>query len=173
MRIYSGQTPMIARDIIDTLAKTDAIEVGAELHDEAVADIESVLREYIRTNREISDQARDLARARGGGTQVVQRIKRKLAKERRFAYGEDAQEWIVEQMIEILLYSANIEEVFEDDRILRRTINKVIKRYDNTEDELDKEARGKLKNLQEGSAAWDLEYNKLLGNLKRQKGLSE
>ncbi|MEL6179217.1 MAG: DUF507 family protein [Myxococcota bacterium] len=171
MRIYSGQVRLISRDVIDDLKSNGQIEIDDTYYDEAIADIEAILREYIRTDREIHEEAREQARARGGGSQMVHRIKRKLAKRRRFSYGEEAQEWIVEQMIEILLYSDHVEEVYADDRQLRRAINKVLKRYLETDDELEKEARSKLKNLEEGSAAWDIEYEKLMGNLKKQKGL--
>lgn len=172
MRIYSGQVRLISRDVIDDLKTSGHIDIEDEYYDEAVTDVEAVLREYIRTDREIHEEAREIARARGGGNQTIHRIKRKLARQRRFSYGDEAQEWIVEQMIEILLYSGNIEEVYADDRDLRRAINKVLKRYTNVDDELEKEARSKLKNLEEGSAAWDVEYEKLMGNLKKQKGLA-
>ena len=172
MRIYRGQVRLISRDVIDDLKDRGLLEVETEFYDEAVADVEAILQEYIRTDREIHEEAREEARARGGGSQMVHRIKRKLAKRRRFSYGDEAQEWIVEQMIEILLYSANIEEVYATARDLRVAINKVLRRYVNVDDELEKEARSKMKNLQEGSAAWDLEYERLMGNLKKQKGLT-
>jgi hypothetical protein len=95
-----------------------------------------------------------------------------LAKERDFCGRDDALDWITQQTIEILLYSSNIEEVFGNDRDLRRAIAKVVRAHsENLESELDQAVRGRLKNLEEGSMAWDVEYERALGDVKRKKGL--
>jgi hypothetical protein len=39
------------------------------------------------------------------------------------------------------------------------------------ESEVHKEVRSKIKNLEEGSAAWDIEYQKVMERLKRTKKL--
>lgn len=170
MRIFRGQVPLIARDIIDTLVKQELIEVDPDRYSDAVEDMSAILSEYLKTDRELTDRARDESGSRGG--KAFNRAKRRMARARGFAYGPDAQEWIVEQMLEMLLYTGNIEEVYGDDRALRRQINLVFRNYSGVENELDREARGKLKNLEEGSAAWELEYDRLIGNLKKQRGLS-
>ena len=171
MRLYRGQARTIARDLCERLVELEAIEIDPMLKEEAEKDIESVLLEYIRTDREITDEARETAQTRGLGNAAFGRIKRRLAKDRGFGIGDDAVEWIVTQLTEILLHSGNIEEVYADDRDIRKTINKVLKTHANIEDELDREVRGKLKNLEEGSNAWDIEYERALGSLKRNKGL--
>ena len=172
MRLYMGQVSTISREILDTLKKSELIDVEPESRIEAQLDLESVLKEYIRTDRELNDEAREVVRQKGLGSNAFFRTKRQLAKRRNFAVGDEALEWVVGQLIEILLYSANIEEVYADDRKLRRIIGRILKSHLDVESELDKEVRGKLKNLEEGSQAWDVEYQKLMSNIKKQKGLT-
>ena len=171
MRIYPGQASAIARDLIDLLLKDDLVELIEGHRADAELDLESVIREYIRTDREINDEAREVTRQRGLGNNAFGRIKRRLARDRGFGIGDDAIEWIVTQLTEMLLYSSNIDEIYADDRELRRYINKALKLHANLETELDREVRGKLKNLEEGSNAWDLEYEEAMKALKRNKGL--
>jgi len=39
------------------------------------------------------------------------------------------------------------------------------------DDELDEEVRRKIKNLEEGTATWEIEYSKVLDQMKRNRGL--
>ncbi len=172
MRIYSGQARLIARELIELLVKEELIELLPDQRIEAQMDVESILREYIRNDREINEEARDTVRARGLGNGAMGRIKRRLAKERGFGIGDEAREWLVQQTIEMLLYSNNIDEVYAEDRELRRAVNRVLNNYTNTDNEIDREARSKLKNLEEGSAAWDIEYQRAMDAIKRNKGLT-
>lgn len=171
MRLYYGQARAIAREIVTALVKSELLEVGTESRPEAEGDVEAIVREYIRNDRDLTEQARETLRARGLGNNHFGKIKRRMAKERGFGVGDEAVNWLVDQTIEMLLYSNNVEEVYGEDRELRRAINLVLKSHSETETELDREVRGKLKNLEEGSQAWELEYGKALDILKRNKGL--
>jgi len=75
-------------------------------------------------------------------------------------------------MLEGLMHSRNIEEVFAEDHEMRRKIATVMNKYLGIDEEIDREARGRLKNLREGSAEWDVEYERIVGQLKRARGLS-
>ena len=172
MRIYPGQAKTIARELIHELTDSEAIEVDPELVQEAEADVESVILQYIRTDREINDEVREVIHARGLGNNAFGRIRRRIAKERDFCGRDDALDWITQQAIEILLYSNHVEEVFGEDRDLRKVIAKVVRAHAaNIENELDLQVRGRLKNLEEGSTAWDIEYERAMGDVKRKKGL--
>lgn len=172
MRLYSGQVRVIAREILDDLVKAAAVEIDEGREEDARLDLEAVLKEYIRVDRELSEQARDLVRERGMGNSAFAKTKRQLAKQIEFKVGEDAMTWIIDQCIEMLLYTDNIAEVFSDDLALRVIVRAVLRRYDDTETELDREVRGKLKHLEEGSTSWDIEYQRAMDNIKRTKGLN-
>lgn len=171
MRLYTGQVRVIAREMLDDLLKADAVEVEDGCEEEARLDLESVLKEYIRVDRDLNEKTRELVRDRGMGSAMFTKTKKRLAKEIDFKVGEDAITWIIDQCIEMLMYSANIGEVFVDDKDLRVVLRTVLRRYNETETELDREVRGKLKHLEEGSTSWDIEYQRAMQNLKRTKGL--
>ena len=67
MRLFSGKIPTIADQVIRTLTAEGHVEVLTENEDETRLDVESVLREYLRTEREIEEEARDILEARGLG----------------------------------------------------------------------------------------------------------
>jgi hypothetical protein len=46
-----------------------------------------------------------------------------------------------------------------------------MKKHLDVDDEIDKEARSRLKHLQEGTSAFDIEYNKTVEQIRRARGL--
>jgi hypothetical protein len=70
--------------------------------------------------------------------------------------------------------SPHIEEIYGADNELRAKMTPILKRYTASRDnELDEAVRSKIKNLEEGSAAWDIEYERVLERVRRNKGLDE
>src|SRR5690606_25709834 len=57
MRLFSGKIPLIAEEIVTSLTAAEDIEV--ESRDEVQSDLEAVLAEYLRTEREIVDEAKN------------------------------------------------------------------------------------------------------------------
>ena len=170
MRLYHGQVPVIAEEMLRMLLRNEELEVAEENIEEAQLDIESVLREFIRMDRELTDRARDVV-AQSGGQQSIGRVKRQLAKEKQFKVGDDAVAYIIDQLIETFLHSYFVEEVFAEDNEIRKRLAPILKKYTQVEEELDQEVRTKIKNIEEGSAVWDIEYQKVMDNLKRKKKL--
>jgi hypothetical protein len=85
--------------------------------------------------------------------------------------GDEGIEYVIGQMIEFLLVSRNVEEVYADDQTLRRKINGIFKKHLDVDDEIDREARARLKHLQEGTQAFEIEYAKTIELLRRSRGL--
>jgi len=168
MRLYGGQVPIIAEEILRVLVRSGDLEVAEENVPEVELDIQSVLREYIRMDRDITSRAREESTRSGVG---MMRVKRQLAREKNFEVGEDALGYIINQLIEAFLHSHYVEEVFSEDHDLRKRIRPILKRHMAVDEELDREVRDKIKNLEEGSQSWDIEYQKVMGNVKRNKGL--
>ena len=88
-----------------------------------------------------------------------------------FKTGDEGIEYIINQMIEFLLISRNVEEVFAADNTLRQKIFAVMKKHLDVDDEIDREARARLKHLPEGTTAFDIEYNKIVEQIRRARGL--
>lgn len=170
MRLYSGKYRIIATEILEDLEKAELVELTAEGKPEAELDIVGVLREYNRMDRELGERARDMA---GDDPRANHfQMKRRLAKEKGFKLGDDGLEYIVAQLIEIFMQSAHFEEIYGEDRELRARITPILKRHTaDQEDVLDREVRSKLKNLEEGSAAFDIEYERVMQRIRSKKGL--
>lgn len=166
MRLYGGQVTVLSQEILRTLVKAGDLEISQENMPEVELDIQAVLREYIRMDREITHRAKDIAARGSEGYGSMYRIKRKLAKEKNFVIGEEAIEYMINQLIETFFHSNFVDEVFAEDHDLRRRINPIMRKHMNKEEELDREVRDKIKNLEEGSAAWEVEYQKVLSKLK-------
>jgi uncharacterized protein len=94
-----------------------------------------------------------------------------MADVRGFRMGDEGIEYIIGQMLEFLLISRNVEEVFSDDPTLRKKIFSVMKKHLDVDEEIDRETRSRLKHLQEGTPAWDVEYQKVVDQIRRAKGL--
>ncbi len=171
MRLYPGKVNAIATDRVQALASSGDIEVADEMLSEVVLDVESVLREYIRVDRDVTDRAREKISREGLEFTQLNKIKQKIAEERNFGVGDRAVEYITKQIIEALLHSRHVEEVFGEDHVLRRTLREVINRHTHVDDDLDQEVRRRIKNLQEGTNTWEIEYQKVMGDLRRLKGL--
>lgn len=169
MKLYPGKIPTMAQEMAAALTSGGDIEIREEERNEVELDIASVLREYVRVEREITDQARELIARRDLDFTSLSKLKTRIADERGFGLGEDAVEYIVRQVIEMLLHSVHVEEVFAEDNVLRRKMAEVLGRYMNEDNELDREVRRRIKNLQEGTTGWEIEYRRLMEDLRRTK----
>ena len=169
MRLYSGKIPGLATEIVKTLVEAGDIEVIDRA--EAEMDVQAVLKEYLRLDREITDKAKDMLQKRNLPYEQFGKVKRALAGEKAFGLGEDGLEWMTNQMIESFMQSPHIEEVFVDDSVMRKRMSDILKKNMLVDEELDEEVRRRIKNLQEGTSTWEIEYGKVLDQIKRNRGL--
>ena len=100
-------------------------------------------------------------------------MKRALAGEKGFGLGEEGLDWMTTQMIESFMQSQHIAEIFVDDTVLRKRMTDVLKKHMQVDEELDEEVRRRIKNLEEGTSTWEVEYGKVLDQIKRNRGLDQ
>jgi uncharacterized protein len=173
MRIYRGKIELTVEEILGGLMKGGLIEVEPGSQEEARKDLESVLIEYSRMAREINDKAKDIAQKRGLDYSAIGRLRRGMAKEHNFGLDDDALDYIVQQMIEIMFSSHHVEEVFGEDHELNRAIAPILRKNMSIDEELDREVREKIKHLEdaEGTVNWEIEYQQRKEELERLKKL--
>ena len=169
MRLYTTKIPLIGSEVVKALLDEAAIAVTDRA--EAELDVQAVLKEYVRLDREVTDKAKDLLQSKGLPYEQFGRVKRSIAEEKKFALGDEGLGWITDQLIESFLNSPHIDEVFVEDSVLRRTMATVLKRHMAADGELDAEVRRRIKNLEEGTATWEVEYSKALEQIKRNRGM--
>ncbi len=173
MRLYSGKVSTISREVIDVLSEAGDIEVLPDMLEEAVLDVQAILKEYLRVEKEIGEEARELINKRGLDHTAFGRTKRKIADQRGFGLGEDAIGWISNQIIDMLMHSGHIEEVFAEDHEIRAKVARILRKHMSTDEDLDREVRRRIKNLEEGTETWDIEYAKVKEALERLQGIGK
>ncbi len=171
MKLYSGKVELISADVIRSLVQAGDIEV-TDAH-EAELDVASVLNEYLRVDRELTERAKDIMEIRGLSYSAFGKTKRALADQRDFGLGEEGLSWMATQLIETFMHSKHIDEIFADDAALRRRIKDVIRKHTAIDEELDKEVRQRIKNLEEGTQSWDIEYKRVMDQMKQKHGIKE
>ena len=79
---------------------------------------------------------------------------------------------MIDQLLSLLFHSKNVDEIFAEDTELRKKITNILRKHMDVGGELDEEVRSKIKNLEEGTASFEIEYQRVMGELKRKKGLT-
>src|SRR5262245_49972418 len=113
MRLYSGKISVIGSEIVKTLVDDGDISVLDRA--EAELDVQAVLKEYLRLEKELTEKAKDVLQKRGLPYEQFGKVKRALAGEKGFGLGEEGLDWMTAQMIESFMQSPHVEEVFVDD----------------------------------------------------------
>jgi len=169
MRLHGPRVPQIAHDMITALVKGKDIET--ESPNEVQADIEAVLNQYVRDEQSVQERARDLMAARGLSQNELPRLKKLVADEKHIKLGDDAIDYLLDQLVEMLMHSANVDEVFSEDYELRRKMRDPLRKQLAEEQALEAEVRGHLRHVQEGTGLWEVEYRRMMEDIKRRKGL--
>lgn len=169
MRLYSGKISPIVDDLVRDLTSQGDIEVEDE--GEVRLDLEAVLKEFVRRERQMVDEAKDRMEREGLGYSKLGRMRQRLAKEMGFPTQEEILPYLVDQLLNMLFHSSNVVEIYAEDVTLRKKITPVLRRHMEVETGLDAEVRSKIRNLQEGTAAFEVEYAKVMDQIKRKRGL--
>jgi len=170
MQLHRSQISAISRRIVSALVSNEAIEVTSQR--EVVLDVEAVLNSYLSESQDVIQQARDLVQQRGLAQGEFARIKKLIADQRGIKLGEDGLDYLLDQLVEMLMHSGNVEEVFAEDHELRRQMRPALRESAAADQQVDAEVRSKLKHVAEGSRVWEIEYRRMKEDIKRRRGLS-
>jgi hypothetical protein len=169
MRLYSGKVPAIAAEVVRSLLASSEIE--AERPKEVEADVTSVLTQYLADERDVNERAKDVIERTGKGQGDYQRVRKLVADERGIKVGDEALDYLLDQVVEMLMHSGNVDEVYVEDVVLRRKMAPIFKKYMAVDEALENDVRAQLKHVREGTREWEVEYARVLEQAKRRKGL--
>jgi uncharacterized protein len=169
MRLYSGKVPAIATEVVRALLA--AKEIEAESPKEVEADVTAVLNQYLNDEREVNDRAKDVLERTGKGNTDFQRVRALVADEKGIKVGDETLDYLLDQVVEMLMHSNNVDEVFAADVDLRRRMAPVFKKHMAVDSALDTEVRAQLRHVKEGTREWEVEYSRVMEQVKRRKGL--
>jgi hypothetical protein len=169
MRLYSGKIPTIATEVVRALLASKDIE--AESPKQVEADVTAVLNQYLADEREVNERAKDVVERTHKPQSEYQRIRTLVAEEKGIKVGEDTLDYLLDQVVEMLMHSSHVEEVFVEDVELRRKMAPVLKKHMAVDSAVDGEVRAQLRHVKEGTRDWEVEYARVLEQVKRRKGL--
>jgi hypothetical protein len=169
MRLHSAKVPEISHQMVQSL--TSAGDIETEAPKEVELDVQAVLNQFIADEQDVSDRAKDVLAQRGLPPSELGRIKKLLADERKIKLGDDAIDYILDQLVEMLMHSANVDEVFAEDYELRRKLRDPLRKQAAVDQEIDAEVRSKIKHVKEGTSVWEVEYRRMMDDIKRRKGI--
>jgi uncharacterized protein len=170
MRLYPSKIPAIVDSVLRALVDSGDLETSNRAEFEN--DVESILKEYLRTNREITERSKDILEQRGLPYSDLNRIRRQQAENLDFGIGDESITWIATQMLELFMRSQYVDEIYADDATLRRKLKDLLRKHMQHDEDLDREVRRHLKHLQDGTDSFEIEYQKQLELMKRKHGLS-
>jgi hypothetical protein len=169
MRLYSGKVPPIAAEIVRTLLASKDIE--ADSPKEVESDLVAVLNQYLADEREVNERAKELLERTGKGQAEYQRMRALAADEKRIKLGDETLDYLLDQVVEMLMYSGNVDEVYAADVELRRKMAPIFKKHMAVDASVDAEVRAQLRHVREGTREWEVEYARVLEQVRRRKGL--
>jgi hypothetical protein len=169
MRLHSAKVPEISHQMVQSL--TSGGDIETESPKEVELDVQAVLNQFIADEQDVSDRAKDVLAQRGLPPSELGRIKKLLADERKIKLGDDAIDYILDQLVEMLMHSANVDEVFAEDYELRRKLRDPLRKQAAVDQEIDAEVRSKIKHVKEGTSVWEVEYRRMMDDIKRRKGI--
>jgi hypothetical protein len=167
MWLTRAKLPALATSLVKSLVDPSLIETDAR--DAVQADILAVLEQYLRDEQDISTRSRDIAAKRGGGTTELSRIKRELARQQGVGIGEDAIDYLLSQLLEMLMHSGSVEEIFAQDHELKLAMRTPLRKEEAAAEQMDETLRKRLKHVEEGSSQWEVEYQRLREEVSRRR----
>ncbi len=169
MNLHRHQLPTLARNIVKALGEAGDIEVGDAR--EVERDVESVLSTYLDQLDQAMSRARDLVQQRGLPQGEFGRIKQLAAEQAGIKVGEDALDFVLDQLTEMLMRSSHVDEVFAPDHQLRARIRPFLMQGEELDKEVEAEVKGRLKHVKEGTSAWEIEYGRIKDEIRRRRGM--
>jgi len=171
LRFYPKLIPTIAKEIVSELTSGGHIEVADESVDDAREDFASIMREYQQREGSLTESAEAMLIRRDWPRSKLAEAKQIVASQRRLPMGDDALDYVIEQMLEFMLISNHIEEVYAPDNVLRKRIVLILRKFGKLDDEVEQEVRARLKHLEEGTADWEIQYKRVKETIRRNKGM--
>ncbi|HXX70021.1 MAG TPA: DUF507 family protein [Polyangiaceae bacterium] len=169
MRLYSGKISAISSEVVRALLASRDIE--AESPKNVEADVAAVLTQYVNAEREVNERAKDVLERTGKANTDYARVRQLVAEEKGIRVGDEALDYLLDQVVEMLMHSNHVDEVFVEDVELRRKMAPIFKKHMAIDAAVDAEVRTQLRHVREGTREWEVEYARTLEQVKRKRGL--
>ena len=171
MKIYRKKINSISGAIVDTMVRDEDIEILGSLHNMVVKDVAGFIESYANSEEAISESAKVIVDRKGLPAHQFQKVKSILAQEKGVKLGDEALEFLADKIIRYFLTEDSIDEVYSEDATMRKKIFDIFRQHLDVDDDIDREVRARIKNIPENSPIFKIEYQKVLREVKRKRGL--
>ncbi len=167
MWLIRAKLPALAQAIVKPLVENELILTDAPA--DVQADVLAVLEQYMRDEQELSTKARDIASGRNAAPSDASRIRKELARQQGIGIGEEAIDYMLNQLVEMLLHSGSVEEIFAQDHELKLAMRIPLRKEETAAEQADEAVRKRLKHVQEGTSQWEIEYQRMREEMTRRR----
>ncbi len=171
MKLYKVKIPVIAREVVETLANEGAIEVAMENRQEAETDLVAIMEEYLRRDNEVREAVREHMAQFSVPYDQYGKIRTQLAERFGHPTGDEVQRYMARQFVENFMISRFVDEVFAEDKELLKRVREIIERHDVDERALRTEAQEQIRNVSEGTMDYEIALSKAMRDVKKRHGL--
>jgi len=171
MRLYRAKIPSIANAVIDKLCLSGDIEVLSENRAESELDLVAIMEEYLRRDYSLRNAVKEYMERHNIPFDRYGKIRGQMAGEWSHPTGDDVERFLARQFLENFMISRFVEEVYGEDKILYRTMVDLLKDQSVDENAIREEAKGKIKNLTEGTVDYEIALSKAIREVKQRHGL--
>jgi hypothetical protein len=89
-----------------------APQIESERPQEVILVVESVLKSYLESEKEVNERTRELLQRTNRGQGEYNKVRQQIADSKGIKVGDEALDYILDQVLEMLMHSGNVEEVF-------------------------------------------------------------
>jgi hypothetical protein len=171
MRLYRARIPTIAQKVISVLTADESLEVIPENKEEAAKDLEAIMEHFLTRDADLRRSVKDQMARHNIPYERFGRVRAQLADEWGHPLGDDVERWLARQFIEQFMMSNFVEEVWAEDKHLYKVIVDELRSFSVDEQALREEARGRIKNVKEGTVDYELALQRALKEVKKRHGL--
>jgi len=173
MKLYRAKIPVIAEQTLRILVDEDDILIDAEHRAEAVKDLVAIMEEYLNRDNDFRTAIKDHMADHNIPYDQYGKVRSKLAEELNHAVGDDVERYLTRQIIENLLISPNVDEVFSEDKELHKKIIGVFREHHVDEGDIRTEAMEKIKNVAEGTVEYEIALQHAMREVRKRRGLQD
>lgn len=171
MKLYRSKVPVIAAECISALVEAGDVEVDPAHREEAQRDLEAIMDDYLRRESDLRERIRDHMADEGLTYDRYGKVRSRMAEEWGHPVGDDVERYLVRQFVENLMISPNIDEVYEEDKVIYKRLMDVVRLHHVDEEAIRDEARDKIKNVHEGTMDYEIAMRQAVRDVKKRKGL--
>ncbi len=178
MRIHQRLQERIIDDLFGRLERQGLVEYGDD-RDQCQELLRAVLTDDLKSDEELEEEVGRIIEDNREkfrevpAYQMTSQIRRQVARERGIILDNDARLGdIARKMTEAIWSSDSFSEVFAEDRLLARFIKLVFERHLAIEERLREEAKKRTKNLEFGSTEHEVQFRRVMDELREREGLS-